>query len=161
MIESVKFKYGNLKLSEKIDGEYFWSGFSVKSTNAKMEFKEQIPISAFTKKKLIRSSSIQFIEKILDNVDFFLERAVSFLKETQGKNLTEYNIRDSELSELNLDIQSFPVDLPEINFYENNEWMIRFTTGRFYICDPYGIAIHFKQEEPVSVEDLSESEMID
>lgn len=161
MIEVVKFKYGNLRLSEKIGEEYFWSGFNVKSTNGKMGFNEQIPISVFTNKKMIEPSLIKFIEKILDNVDFFLERAESFLKERLCKNPTVYNIKDIELSDLDLDIYSFPVDLPEINFYENNEWMIKFATGRFYICDPHGIAIHFKQEEPVSIEDLSESKMID
>ncbi|OJJ23383.1 hypothetical protein BKI52_03205 [marine bacterium AO1-C] len=160
-MESIKFKYGILKLSEEVDNEYFWTGPNIKSTSKRLEFQEDIPVCVFTTEKQLAPALLQFIEKILSNVGLFLEKAMLYLKSTLQENPTKYNIKDDELPELELDIDKFPVDLPTINFYENNEWMIRFATGRFHICDPYGIAVFFKESTPISIEDLSENEMID
>jgi len=158
---SVKFKFGTLQLTRKVGREYCWSGVAIECKNKKMKFEEQIPVNIFTKQKRLEPPLLQWIENVLSNVDSFLETAILYLKNTLLKNPSQYSIRNDELAELELDIYNFPVDLPAINFYENNEWMIRFATGRFNICDPYGVAVCFKENHPVSVEDLSESETID
>jgi len=160
-MENVKFKYGTIQLTAEVEQEYFWSGATINCGNKKMKFQEAIPVSVFTKQKQLESSLLQLIESVLSKVDSFLETAILYLKNTLLENPSKYHIKDDELAELDLDMYDFPVELPEINFYENREWMIRFATGRFDVCDPYGIAVCFKEEQPISVEDLSENEIID
>jgi len=62
---------------------------------------------------------------------------------------------------LDKEIEEFPVDLPEIILYdEEEEWVLRFAVGLFNICDPYGININFSLDKPISVDNLEDSTVI-
>ncbi|SAK90655.1 hypothetical protein AWB80_06458 [Caballeronia pedi] len=50
------------------------------------------------------------------------------------------------------------VTQPELTFWRNRRWSIRFIEGMFRICEPYGIFVHFEDKEVTGWEDLSDAE---
>ena len=45
-------------------------------------------------------------------------------------------------------------------FYDNKEWILHFAEGSFSFCEPYGVSFHFKDEEPILIENLEDAEEI-
>lgn len=51
-----------------------------------------------------------------------------------------------------------PLREPELVFYADDEWFLRFTEG---CADPYGVGVMFRRHEPVRIEDLDEGEIVE
>lgn len=151
-------KFGPLTISNGPENNYMWTG----SINVSSKyFIGDIPIYIFTDDECLQIVTIQFVEKIIDNINYFLKDSIVFIRKTLNDNKEKYNIKENENVFLSYQIEKFPIDYPELIFYENSdEWMIRFAEGKFEICDPYGISIVYNLEEPIRVDNLEDSEEI-
>nr|WP_199002139.1 hypothetical protein [Flavobacterium sp. ASV13] len=149
-------KFGQLILGDGPENDFYWTGY-ISNTF----FSSKIPVYVFTKNSNISSQTIDFMQTIVSDIDRYLETAILFIKQTLSEQKEKYNIRENEYEFLNLEVKLFPVDLPELTFWEDSiEWMIRFAEGNFYICDPLGIGVTFKFDQPISVDNLEDSELI-
>ena len=149
-------KFGTLNISQGPEDDFLWTGYIDVSNNI---FSGKIPIYIFTKKREIKEDTINFTETIVSNINLYLEKSILFIKQTLTAHKEEYKIREEEYDFLSLDIDCFPVDFPELTFWEDSdEWMIRFAEGSFYICDPLGISVTYNLTNPISVDNLEDSE---
>lgn len=158
-MDTYNSKFGQLKIGQGPEDNFLWTG-SIDISNT--IYSGQIPIYIFTKECKIQNRVIDLAEKIVLNIDQYLEKSVLFIKQTLTEEREKYNIREDEYDLLNLDTDHFPIDVPELTFWENSiEWMMRFAEGRFSICDPLGIAVTYSLTTPKSVDNLEESEYLD
>ncbi|MEC5143626.1 hypothetical protein [Chitinophaga sp. 212800010-3] len=89
----------------------------------------------------------------------YLEKTILFIRDTLAAQPAKYKIKDTEYAYLKSDVADFPLSSPEFTFYSySDEWVIVFAEGKFKICDPYGIAVTYRVTEPVSVENMQDSE---
>lgn len=152
-------KFGELTLNPGPENDFHWFCEITITSNI---FSGKIPISIMTKNKEISNVMIEFVEKIAFSIDDYLKSSIIFLKEILNSEKEKYKIKENEYDLLAFDFANFPIDYPELNFYEeSDEWMIRFAEGKFDICDPYGIAVWFKKDKPFDIENLEDSEVID
>ncbi|RFM26983.1 hypothetical protein [Deminuibacter soli] len=154
MAQSYNANFGELILMETPQEISMWSG------NVHIDaagFSGEVPVYIHTHGNEISAASILFVEKIVADIDSCLINGLLFIKQTLQKDPEGHNITEDEVDWLDLPPEEFPVDLPELIFYEDSEeWMLRFAEGQFAICDPFGIAVLFQQTEPVALEDLSD-----
>lgn len=149
-------KFGLLKIGEGPEDNFVWTIDIDVSTNI---YSGRIPIYIFTNDRIIPNSLLELAETIVLNIDQYLEKSVLFIKQTLTAQQKKYKIREHEYEFLSYDINCFPVDLPELTFWENSiEWMIRFAEGKFDICDPFGISVTYRLTTPKTVDDLEDSE---
>jgi len=157
-IKTYEAKFGSLTLQDGPENDFYWVGFVCSSNDL---FLEKIPIYIFTKVQNIAKETIQFVERIILNINEYLEKSIAYIKRTLIEKSQEYKIQENE-KEFLINEDVLPLDLPEFTFWENsNEWMIRFAEGKFSICDPLGIGITFKLTEPLSVDNLEDCDFID
>jgi hypothetical protein len=150
--------FGLLTIGKGPENDFVWTGNTDGSTTI---FSELIPVYIFTKDRRIPSNTINLAETIILNLDLYIEKSLLFIKKTLNEQREKYKIREDEYPLLALDINDFPVDIPELIFWEgSNEWMIRFAGGKFYICDPFGISVTFNLTNPISVDNIEDSEYI-
>lgn len=159
MTHPYKSKFGLLNALPGPENNFIWTT-SICSSN--IIFSEKIPINIFTKDCKIPSDLIELVETIVLNIDKYLEISVGFIKKTLIEQKEKYKIREDEKDYLSLNLKDFPINVPELTFWEGSfEWIIRFAEGRFNICDPFGIAVTFSSINPISVDNLEEGEYID
>ena len=157
--ETYNSKFGLLTIGEGPEKNFVWRG-NIDISNS--IFSGQIPIYIFTKERTIPSNLIDLAEIIVLNIDQYLEKSILFIKQTLTEQPEKYKIRKNEYDYLNLDINNFPIDVPELTFWEHsNEWMIRFAEGKFYICDPLGISVTYNFSNPITVDNIEDSEYLD
>ena len=151
---------GDLNLLLGPQDIFCWEGM-VKSKSK--QFLEDVPINIIlTSNPDIDRVNLGFIETVVDDLGNYLERSIIFAKQKILENPGLYGLNDEETEEIkNTGPENFPLDLPGLDFYENDEWMIVFRVGKFNICEPLGLAILFNKEEPVRIEDLSHGEPIE
>lgn len=152
-------QFGEFSLGEGPENDFVWTG-SIDAIGGL--FSGNIPICIFTKKSLIPPVTIELMELIASDINQYLEKSVVFIKQTLTAQRDRYKIKEREYDLLSLDIKHFPVDRPELIFWQDsNEWMMRFAEGKFEICDPLGISVTYKLKDPISVDNLEDSEYID
>jgi hypothetical protein len=101
------------------------------------------------------------VESIVVNINQYLESSILFIKQTLTEQPKKYRITGQEYHFLKLEVEYFPIDEPQLTFWEGStEWQIRFAEGKFDICDPFGIAVTYNFTNPISVENLEDSETI-
>jgi len=152
-------KFGTLTFSQKVGDEYFWeASYPWKSDFYKKTL--QLPFSVFSKSKTIAPDTIAFIEQILDSADKLVAKALSYFQEQLLIDSEDFHLSEEEKRLLSVPLQEVPFERPQFLFYDNKEWILHFAGGSFSFCEPYGVSFHFKDEEPILIENLEDAEEI-
>ena len=152
-------KFGTLAFSQKVGDEYFWEASFLWESNF---YKETLvlPFSVFSKSKTITPDTIAFIEQILTKADKLIAKALSYFQEQLLISSEGFHLSDEEKRLLSVPLQKVPFESPQFLFYDNKEWILHFAEGSFSFCEPYGVSFHFKDEEPILIENLEDAEEI-
>ena len=152
-------KFGTIAFSQKVGDEYFWeASYQWKSDFYKETL--QLPFSVFSKSKTITLGTIVFIEQILTNADELVVKALSYFQEQLLICSDGFHLSEEEKRLLSVPLQEVPFERPQFLFYDNKEWILHFAEGSFSFCEPYGVSFHFKDEEPILIENLEDAEEI-
>ena len=152
-------KFGTFAFSQKVGDEYFWEA----SYLWKSDFYKEtllLPFSVFSKSKTITPDTIAFIEQILTSADKFIAKALSYFQEQLLIDSDGFHLSEEEKQLLSVPLQKVPFESPQFLFYDDKEWILHFAGGGFSFCDPYGVSFHFKDEEPILIENLEDAEEI-
>ena len=156
---SYNTKFGSLTFSQKVGGEYFWeASYQWKSDFYKETL--QLPFSVFSKSETLTPDTIAFIEQILTSADKFITKALSYFQEQLLMCSDGFHLLKEEKRLLSVPLQEVPFESPQFLFYDNKEWILHFAGGSFSFCEPYGVSFHFKDEEPILIENLEDAEEI-
>ena len=156
---SYNTKFGALTFSQKVEDEYFWeASFQWKSNFYKETL--QLPFSVFSKSETITPDTIAFIEKKLVYADNLVAKALSYFQEQLLICSEGFHLLEEEKQLLSVPLQEIPLESPQFLFYDNEEWTLHFAEGGFSFCEPYGVSFHFKDEKPILIENLEDSEEI-
>ena len=156
---SYNTKFGALTFSQKVEDEYFWeASFQWKSNFYKETL--QLPFSVFSKSETITLDTIVFIEQILTSADKLVAKALSYFQEQLLICSEGFHLLEEEKQLLSVPLQEIPLESPQFLFYDNEEWTLHFAEGGFSFCEPYGVSFHFKDEKPILIENLEDSEEI-
>lgn len=107
----------------------------------------------------IESADIDFICGVVSNRESHIKKAINFIKIKLNTEPEVFGLEKSEQPYPTSD--NIPVDLPRFVFYEKHEFTIVFGESSLPIGDPYGIGVAFDDEQPITIEDFSEAEIID
>ena len=152
-------KFGALTFSQKVGDEYFWeASFQWKSDFYKETL--QLPFSVFSKSKTITPDTIVFIEQILISADKLVAKALSYFQEQLLICSEGFHLLEEEKRLLSVPLLEVPFERPQFLFYDNKEWILHFAGGDFSFCEPYGVSFHFKDKEPILIENLENAEEI-
>ena len=152
-------KFGTLAFSQKVGDEYFWeASYQWKSDFYKETL--QLPFSVFSKSENLTPDTIVFIEQILISADKFIIKALSYFQEQLLIDSEDFHLSEEEKRLLSVPLQEVPFESPQFLFYENKEWILHFARGGFSFCEPYGVSFHFKDKEPILIENLEDAEEI-
>ena len=152
-------KFGTLAFSQKVGDEYFWeASYQWKSDFYKETL--QLPFSVFSKSKTIAPDTIAFIEQILISADKLVAKALSYFQERLLMCSEGFHLSEEEKQLLSVPLQEVPFENPQFLFYDSKEWLLHFAEGSFSFCEPYGVSFHFKDEEPILIENLEDAEEI-
>ena len=156
---SYNTKFGALTFSQKVGDEYFWeASFQWKSDFYKETL--QLPFSVFSNSETITPDTIAFIEKKLASADNLVAKALSYFQEQLLIRPENFHLLEEEKQLLSVPLQEVPFERPQFLFYDNKEWILHFAEGGFSFCEPYGVSFHFKDEKPILIENLEDSEEI-
>ena len=152
-------KFGTLTFSQKVEDAYFWEASYPWESNF---YKETLvlPFSVFSKNESITPRTIVFIEQILISADKLVAKALSYFQERLLICSDGFHLSEEEKRLLSVPLQEVPFESPQFLFYENKEWILHFAEGGFSFCEPYGVSFHFKDEEPILIENLEDAEEI-
>ena len=152
-------KFGTLAFSQKVGDEYFWeASYQWKSDFYKKTL--QLPFSVFSNTETLTPDTIAFIEQILDSADKLVAKALSYFQERLLICSDGFHLSEEEKRLLSVPLQEIPFESPQFLFYDNKEWILHFAGGSFSFCEPYGVSFHFKDEEPILIENLEDAEEI-
>ena len=152
-------KFGTLTFSQKVEDAYFWeASFQWKSDFYKETL--ELPFSVFSKSETITPDTIAFIEQILTNADELVVKALSYFQEQLLISSEGFHLSKEEKRLLSVPLQELPFESPQFLFYDNKEWILHFAEGGFSFCEPYGVFFHFKEEKPILIENLEDTEEI-
>ena len=152
-------KFGTLAFSQKVGDEYFWeASYQWESDFYKETL--QLPFSVFSKSETITSDAIAFIEQILISADKLVAKALSYFQEQLLITSNGFHLSEEEKRLLSVPLQEVPFESPQFLFYDNKEWILHFAGGSFSFCEPYGVSFHFKDKEPILIENLEDAEEI-
>ena len=158
-ISSYITKFGTLTFSQKVGDAYFWeASYQWKSDFYKETL--QLPFSVFSKSETLTPRTIAFIEQILTSADKLVAKALSYFKEQLLISSDGFHLSEKEKRLLCVPLQEVPFESPQFLFYDNKEWILHFAEGDFSFCEPYGVSFHFKDEEPILIENLEDAEEI-
>ena len=158
-LSSYTTKFGTLAFSQKVGDEYFWeASYQWKSDFYKETL--QLPFSVFSNRETLTPDTIVFIEKILTCADKFIVKALSYFQEQLLIGSDGFHLSEEEKQLLSVPLQEVPFESPQFLFYDNKEWILHFAEGGFSFCEPYGVSFHFKDEEPILIENLEDAEEI-
>ena len=156
---SYNTKFGTLAFSQKVGGEYFWeASYQWKSDFYKETL--QLPFSVFSKSETLTPNTIAFIEQILTRADKLVAKALSYFQEQLLISSESFHLSEEEKQLLSIPLQEVSLGSPQFLFYDNKEWILHFAGGSFSFCEPYGVSFHFKDEEPILIENLEDAEEI-
>ena len=152
-------KFGALTFSQKVGDAYFWeASFQWKSDFYKETL--QLPFSVFSKSETLTPDTIVFIEQILISADKLVAKALSYFQEQLLISSNGFHLSEKEKQLLSVPLQEVPLGSPQFLFYDDKEWILHFAEGGFSFCEPYGVSFHFKDEEPILIENLEDAEEI-
>ena len=158
-ISNYATKFSTLTFSQKVGDEYFWeASYQWKSDFYKETL--QLPFSVFSKSETLTPDTIAFIEQILTSADKFIVKALSYFQEQLLIDSDGFHLSEEEKQLLSVPLQEVPFESPQFLFYDNKEWILHFAGGGFSFCEPYGVSFHFKDEEPILIENLEDAEEI-
>ena len=152
-------KFGTLTFSQKVEDAYFGEA----SYQWKSDFYKEtleLPFSVFSKSETITPDTIAFIEQILTNADELVVKALSYFQEQLLISSEGFHLSEEERRLLSVPLQEVPFESPQFLFYDNKEWILHFAEGGFSFCEPYGVFFHFKEEKPILIENLEDTEEI-
>ena len=152
-------KFGSLSFSQKVGDEYFWeASYQWKSDFYKETL--QLPFSVFSNSETLTPDTIAFIEQTLTSVDKLVAKALSYFQEQLLICSEGFHLSEEEKQLLRVPLQEVPLGSPQFLFYDDKEWILHFAGGGFSFCEPYGVSFHFKDEEPILIENLEDAEEI-
>ena len=100
------------------------------------------------------------LKKKLASADNLVAKALSYFQEQLLIRPENFHLSEEEKQFLNVPLQEIPLESPKFLFYDNEEWTLHFAEGGFSFCEPYGVSFHFKDEKPILIENLEDSEEI-
>lgn len=157
--KTYKTKFGELTLRKGPEDDFAWMGTLELADGI---FEGQIPICIFTKTDSMPEGTIGFVESIISDMIHLLDDAILFAKTILTDQKEQYRIKENEYALLDLGSNDFPLESPELVFWEDSsEWMIRFAGGGFEICDPFGLCVVYDLTQPVRIENLEDSDFIE
>ena len=158
-ISSYTTKFGTLTFKEKVEDAYFWEASFLWESDF---YKEtlQLPFSVFSNSETITPDTIAFIEQILTSADKLVAKALSYFQEQLLICSEGFHLLEEEKRLLSVALQEVPFERPQFLFYDNKEWILHFAGGGFSFCEPYGVSFHFKDKEPILIENLEDAEEI-
>ena len=158
-LSSYTTKFSTIAFSQKVGDEYFWeASYQWKSDFYKKTL--QLPFSVFSKSETITPDTIVFIEQILISADKLVAKALSYFQEQLLICSDGFHLSEEEKQLLSVPLLEVPFERPQFLFYDNKEWILHFAEGGFSFCEPYGVSFHFKDEEPILIENLEDAEEI-
>lgn len=150
--------YGDLFPGEGPDNTIFWAG---SFDPGHEHYRDPVPVYIHSAGKQVAAATLRLTEEIVSSALQYLEKAETYIRQAFLKDPEKYHITPQQVQHLNTGAL-LQVEFPEMVFYDNEaEWLLRFASGVFFICDPYGIAVTFLHGEPVKIEDLSDSEPLE
>ncbi|MFJ9695447.1 hypothetical protein [Kitasatospora sp. NPDC101183] len=98
-------------------------------------------------------ADLPLIASVLGCLDQHLEAGLDFVRAALAADPAFFGLATAPAS--------VELDSPQLNFYADDEWHLRFAEGNLPICDPYGLAVVFHGQRPMRVEDLSDATALD
>ena len=158
-LSSYNTKFGTLAFSQKVGDEYFWeASYQWKSDFYKKTL--QLSFSVFSNRETLTPDTIVFIEQILTSADKLVAKALSYFQEQMLISSNGFHLSEEEKQLLSVPLLEVPFERPQFLFYDNKEWILHFAEGGFSFCEPYGVSFHFKEENPILIENLEDAEEI-
>ena len=109
--------------------------------------------------------TLTFSQKVGD--EYFWEasyqwvaKALSYFQEQLLICSDGFHLSEEEKQLLSVPLQEVPFESLQFLFYDNKEWILHFAGGGFSFCEPYGVSFHFKDKEPILIENLEDAEEI-
>ena len=97
-----------------------------------------------------------FARTVLDNVDAHVARAYRAVRAAVLEAPSDFGIATTEADGLaSLPDSELPFRSPELTFYSDKEWLMRFAESDLLACQPYGVSVEFVGDLPKTVEVLS------
>ncbi|MFJ9370768.1 hypothetical protein ACIRRA_41005 [Nocardia sp. NPDC101769] len=135
------------------EGETIWSPQTVISSSL---FDNPVEVNVLLTEG--RSADPALIATVLGDLDRYLLLGLRFLHAELIADPVSFDSTPAGVRRFErFDPATFPVDLPQLNFYDSIEWLLRFAEGGLPICEPHGVAVVFANHEPIRVEDLRDS----
>jgi len=101
---------------------------------------------------------LALVTAVLSSLDDHIGRALTFV---HGRLLVDPSSFGLTSASPYVTVDDVPVDLPQVNFYVGDEWILHFQRGRLPICEPYGMGVVFSRHNPVRIDDLTDAEDVD
>jgi hypothetical protein len=101
----------------------------------------EIPVSIVLEGTDLDSVDTALVAEVLDDPDRFLEAGLWFAQAML--------------------MDDVPLDLPQLLFYADREWLMHFRLAEFPGAGPHGLMVVFDRYEPVRIEDTAGDEPID
>jgi hypothetical protein len=104
--------------------------------------------------------NVALLASVLADVDDHIGRALTFVHERLVADPGSFGLTSSE-SYRDRTVDDVPLDIPQLNFYVGDEWILHFQRGRLPICEPYGLGVVFEGHDPVRIDDFTDLEAVE
>lgn len=127
-----------------------------------IEYAEPIRIELISR-DVVRKNDLNqfdhhFIESITNNIDKYLLEATATIKAELENDPSSFGITDDEVGKYQeLSLSDFPVEFPNIVFFPDKAWLIRFADADFpKVSYGQGIGVFFKEYKITKIKIFSE-----
>jgi len=108
----------------------------------------------------IRQFDFDYILQVAEHIDVYIEKAIEGIKKELEHNFAMFGIKQEQtIDYLNIANKDFPVAMPAITIYPNNEMYLQFYEANFPNVEyGLGIGVCFENDKVTSVDILESDE---
>lgn len=149
------------EIETHIGNLYCWS--YTKSINSTL-LEEEVSLLLIAENTAATNEINQFdfgyISQVVDNIDVYIEKAIEGIKKELEHNFAMFGIKQEQtIDYLNIANKDFPVAMPAITIYPNNEMYLQFYEANFPNVEyGLGIGVCFENDKVTSVDILESDE---
>jgi hypothetical protein len=110
-----------------------------------------VPVDVVLQHRDLTEEDLAHVTAVVADVDRYLTAAVDFVRQRMAEDPAFFGVEEP--------LDDVPLTGPAIAVNDDS-WLVHFAEG-LPICDPYGLAVHFRGDQPVEVEDLSDYEQLE
>jgi hypothetical protein len=104
----------------------------------------------------LHKAKVSFIASVIQNPVFYINTARNFVLQELRQNPARFGVTPENFS-----LNNFLLSDPEFNFYEDEEWLFRFSECNHPLFEPYGLLVLFQGHQAVRCEEISDPEVLD